>query len=155
MSKELKQHEIDKVPGLREILKKCQQDIEKLTNVEVTVFYRIKFHHLSTADLTRIICNVCEVTWQQVLSDSRKSHIVIARQLYCHLAITVQKKNLVAISRILNRDHTTIMHARDKVITMIEMQDELYMVPLLEIERQIEDIIIQSYKDVKPQITTT
>ncbi|MGQ0740183.1 MAG: helix-turn-helix domain-containing protein [Bacteroidota bacterium] len=137
-----RQHEIDRVPGLREILSKCQQDIEQLTNIPVTVFYRIKFHHLSTSDLTRIICEVCEVSWQHILSDSRKSHYVIARQIYCYLAYTIQKKSLALIGKILGRDHSTVIAARDKVITMKDVGDELYMIPLLEIERRIDEIMI-------------
>ena len=143
-------HEIDKIPGLKDLLRRCQEDIEKLTNTPVTVFYRIKFHHLSTNDLIRIICDVCEVTWQQVTSDSRKAHYVIARQLYCYIAFTVQKKQLVAIAKILGRDHTSIIHSRDKVINMKATNDELYMVPLLEIEKRIEELMISSLNSIQP-----
>lgn len=144
--------DIDKIPGLRQLLNKCQDDITELTGVPVTVFYRIKFHHLSTEALIRIICQVCEVTWAQITSDVRKSHYVIARHLYCWFAVNVQKKNLAAVGKILGRDHTTIIHARNKVDIMKANNDELYMVPFTEINRRIDEMMIQSLKDVKPTV---
>ena len=140
----LKNYDIDKVPGLREILNKCQQDIEELTKIPVSVFYRMKFHHLSTSDLTRIVCQVCEVTWVDILSQSRTAHIVIARHLYCYFAVTVQKKSLELVGKILHRDHTSIIHARDKIIAMKQNNDELYMTPYFEIERRIDELIVTS-----------
>lgn len=150
-----RQNEIDKIPGLKDILRRCQSDIEQLTNVPVTVFYRIKFHHLSTPDLIRIICSVCEVTWEQIRSESRKSHFVIARHLYCYFACTVQKKPLNAIGKILGKDHSTVIHARDKVTNMKQVGDDLYMVPLQEIENRIEELMIDSINKAMPVTANT
>lgn len=138
---------IDKIPGLKALLDKCQDDVTALTGVPVTVFYRIKFHHLSTSDLMRIVCDVCEVSWAMILCDSRKSHYVIARHLYCWFAFNVQKKNLTVIGRILGKDHTTVLYARNKVDDMKAINDELYMVPFLEIERRIDEIMTVQVTD--------
>lgn len=150
MSQEVMKNEIDKVPGLRAILNKCQEDIEQLTKLPVTVYYRIKFHHLSSPDLIRIICEVCDVSWEQIKSNFRKSHYVIARQLYCWFAFQVQKKKLCTIAEKIGRDHTSVIHSRDKVQNMIETNDELYMEPFQEIQRRIDEIMEASIKDVKP-----
>ncbi len=134
---------IDRVPGLQEILDECKNKIENLTGEKVSIHYTIKFHHLATSDLARFICEICEVSWEKVASDSRKAQYIIARHLYCYFARTVQKKTLKHIAEVLGgRDHTTIIHAVDKVKTMIEINDELYIHPYNEIQKLITQTLI-------------
>lgn len=141
-SREMSLSEVDKIPGLKQILDNCQKEVEQLTGYPVSVFYRLKFHHLTTSELIRIICDVCEVTWPQIVSDSRRIHIVIARQLFCWFALTVQQKTLSRIGEILGRDHTTVIHSRNKVLAMKETGDELWMSAYTEIENRINSLVI-------------
>ena len=139
---------IEKIAGLKEILEKCRVDIEQLISVPVSVNYRIKFHHLPTSELIKIICDTCEVKWHEVQGESRKSHIIIARQLYCYFATQIQKKSLVTVGGMINRDHTTVIHNRDKIITMKANGDELYMIAFNEIERRIDELIVGDLKEI-------
>lgn len=82
-----------------------------------------------------------------MLSDSRKAHYVIARQLFCYFAYKVQKKSLTIIGQMLGRDHTTVIHAREKVETMKHNGDDLYMVPYNEIERRIDELMVKSISE--------
>lgn len=135
--------EIDKVPGLRQILDQCQKDIMELTGIPVTVSYKLKFHHLSTSSLIQIICEVCEVSWVNVMSKNRKISLVVARHLFIYFSLLYQKKTLTTIADFLQyKDHTTVIHARDKVQNMIDSHDDLYMPLIIEIKTRIDNLLI-------------
>ncbi len=129
--------EIQKIPGVQEILDKCHAEIQALTGYKVTLNFSLKFHYLSTRVLAGIITDVCEVSWEQVTGSSRKGVLVIARHLYCYFAKEVQKKKYIQIGQILERDHTTVMHSVNHVKNMVEVSDELYMTYFSEIEKRI------------------
>lgn len=133
---------VDKYPGLQEVLDECQEKAEKIVGKKLTINFSIRFKHLPTDVLATIVCNVCEVMWTQVISDSRKANIVLARHLYCYFAAMVQKKTLYDIANILKKaDHTVVIHARDKVKKMIEVQDEIYVPAFNEIEKRINEVM--------------
>jgi chromosomal replication initiation ATPase DnaA len=130
------------IPGIRDVLVKCRQGIESILGKEVTVFFKIKVRHLSTNDLARIICEVCEVKWEQVISDSRKAPIVMARHLFIYFSLRYQKKTQDQIAVVINRDdHSTVIHARDKIQNMVDTNDELYMPYFTEIDKRINEIL--------------
>lgn len=132
----------EKWPGLKDILDKCIYECETLIGKKVSVKFSLKFHHLTTEQLATIICDVCEVKWEQVISESRKASIILARHLFCYFAFTVQKKTLWEIAHIIHRtDHSTIVHARDKVKKMIETNDEMYMPAFQAVEDRINEIV--------------
>jgi chromosomal replication initiation ATPase DnaA len=134
--------DIDKIPGLKDVLSECRKKVEELVGHKVTIHFNLKFHHLPSAELARIICQVCEVSWEQVISENRKAPIVIARHLYAFFALKVQKKALWQVQEALGRaDHSTICHARDKVQRMIDSQDDLYMPFITECEKRIGEFI--------------
>jgi chromosomal replication initiation ATPase DnaA len=130
------------IPGIRDVLVKCRQGIESILGKEVTVFFKIKVRHLSTNDLARIICEVCEVKWEQVISESRKAPIVMARHLFIYFSLRYQKKTQDQIAVVINRDdHSTVIHARDKIQNMVDTNDELYMPYFTEIDKRINEIL--------------
>lgn len=133
---------VNDIPGLKEILDECQDKVTDLIGYPVFIHFSMKVQHISTQQLTAIICEVCEIPWRVVVSNSRRIGAVIARHLYCYFAYTVQKKPLVFIADLLNRDHTTIMYARDKIKNMIDSKDDLYMPLLEEIEKRINQIML-------------
>lgn len=134
---------INDFPQVQAILDECQVKVQDIMGVPVTVSYKLKFHHLKSDDLAAIICDVCEVKWQQIISPNRKIGVKVARQLYCYFACMVQKKHLRIIAETLNYgDHSCVIHSRDKVKDMIAIQDELYMPLFGEIERRINEIVI-------------
>lgn len=129
--------DIQKIPGLQPILDKCQADIQELTGKQVSVFFRIKFHYVSTRILAGIVCDVCEVKWSDVTGTSRKGLLVIARHLYCYFSYEYQKKKLKDIAQVLSRDHTTILHSINHIKNMVEVSDDLYLTYYNEIEKRI------------------
>lgn len=139
------------IPGLKPILEKCQQDIEKLLDQKVTVYYSLKVHHLPSSKLVDIISEVTEVPWSVVLKGGRKGPIVIARQLYCYYAFTVQRKTLADIARVIGRDHTSVIAARDRIAEMIATNDELYMPYVNSVESQINHVMLLNDTEIIKQ----
>lgn len=63
----------------------------------------------------------------------RITPFVRARQLFVHYAL--RWFNLVEIGVFLNRDHTTIMHSRDSVEKLLEINDDILLFDLENMER--------------------
>ncbi len=62
----------------------------------------------------RIARDVCEnrgVLWTEMLSQRVAKHIVNARHEYFARAYKTTKASLVTIGRVIDKDHTTVMHA--------------------------------------------
>lgn len=130
------------IPGLREVLDECANKVQDILGKPVTILYKLKVHHISTEELCRIVCEVCEVSWMQITSERRDRHIVVARHLYCYIACTYQNKTLTRIAEIIKqKSHTSVFHAVNKVKAMIINNDELYTKPLEIIEQKIEEQI--------------
>ena len=62
------------------------------------------------------------VTVEQLLSNSRKSEVVFLRSVIMYLASKMF--TLVAIANVLNKDHTTVIHNRDKINNLIDLYPE-------------------------------
>lgn len=133
---------VEKYPGIQDALIECRDKVEAITGKKVTIDFKFKFHYLSVDMLATIICNACGVTWEEVISERRKAPIIIARHLFCYFAFFTLKKTLWDIAKIIQReDHSTIVHARDKVANMISTKDDLYMPLIEEVENQINETL--------------
>lgn len=129
-------------PEVQKLLDECQAKVQEIIGMPVTISYHLKFHHVTTDLLAAIICDICEVEWNQIAGDSRKMHIKIARQLFTFFSYTVQKKTLSQIAIMLKQDHTSVIHNRDRIKAMIDTNDELYMPLYFAIEKRINEILI-------------
>lgn len=132
---------IDKIPGLRGLLDKCEDDVKALTGQNVRVYFKIVPTGLTVSELSSVICEVCEVHWWDIVSESKKASFVVARHLFCYFAYYHLEIKLNRIAEILKRDHTTVMYANNKVKNMIETNDELYIFPAKEIENRLNRIM--------------
>ena len=131
----------NEIRGLKEILNECQEKIEEVLGLKVKVYCRQEFPYLNTLELKIIICETCEVMWEEVVSSGKGEHIKIARQLYCYFAYTVQGKTVTLIGKTVNRDHTTVIHSCKRVQDMIDTKDGTYMPYYLEVQRRIYELI--------------
>lgn len=61
-----------------------------------------------------------EVTYDQIISSSRKRSIVMARGLVCFIMRQHEKMALTAIGDVVNRHHATIIHNETMTISDIE-----------------------------------
>ncbi len=72
--------------------------------------------------ILNVTCKELNVTPEEVRSENRKAEIVHARHIFCYLAATGGYNfTLVNIGKFINRDHASVLHARKKLIDIIEM----------------------------------
>jgi chromosomal replication initiation ATPase DnaA len=57
------------------------------------------------------VCSATEIIPHDILAHNRQRHISIARHLFCYVAYNHYGYTLMAISRFLNKDHSTIIHS--------------------------------------------
>lgn len=118
---------IDTIPGLKEILDKTQEDIQRIIGTPVTVHYRINKHKVSMDRLINAVCIAGEVTLMELQKDNRAHKFAMPRQIFCWFAYRWCNMTLMAISEFINRDHSSVLVARDKVDDMIDIKDHDYM----------------------------
>ncbi len=82
----------------------------KSTHIELSVNY-----------ISKVVCDIVNVSIDDMQSKTRKREIVQARQLAMFFARTMTKQSLSAIgSQIGNRDHATVLHAEKTVKNLVE-----------------------------------
>ena len=64
---------------------------------------------LSIYELAAIYCNVHELTILAMQAPNRKSSIMMYRMVFCHLALDVYGHRLCDLSRLMRRNHSTIL----------------------------------------------
>jgi len=64
------------------------------------------------------------ITAAAILSPRRDASFVEARQVVMYLASAHLKRSLPTIGRCLNRDHTTVLHARDRIAARIAAEPD-------------------------------
>ena len=66
---------------------------------------------MNTETLFTAVCEVCECTKEEILSDSRLRHLVVARKI---ISAHSRYKPLYKVGDIVGRDHATIQAYRNK-----------------------------------------
>jgi chromosomal replication initiation ATPase DnaA len=71
------------------------------------------------------ICQEFNVTKLELRSKCRKRHLVDARALYFKYMVDTLNNTLVATGKKMNRDHTTVLHAKNDIFGVC-MKDDLF-----------------------------
>ncbi|MDE7300998.1 MAG: chromosomal replication initiator protein DnaA, partial [Clostridia bacterium] len=67
-----------------------------------------------------------KVTKEELVGKCKKKELVVPRQVCCYLMCELLSLPLMSIGKELgNRNHTTILYSRDKVETMIAVNDKM------------------------------
>lgn len=80
---------------------------------------------LSSDEIIRRVCEYYNLSLHDMTSKSRQGSIVLPRQVAMYLCRELTNESLVAIGRSFARDHTTIMHAVDKIRVRMEKEASL------------------------------
>lgn len=76
-------------------------------------------HNISVRHILKIVSRHFGFTIAQVRSLQRRRDLMLARHVWWYLATRLSGQSLPQIGRAAgNRDHTSIMHARDKIATL-------------------------------------
>jgi hypothetical protein len=74
--------------------------------------------------IIRATCQYFHVEVLDFLSPRRTHPYPFARQICAYVAIKLTPLSLMQIGRVLHRDHTTILHARDRITDLVTAGDE-------------------------------
>lgn len=113
------QIKIEEEPNVRKVLRRAEVVIEAITGKVVRLHvnrdYEVCPDYLNK--LQGLVCEHFNVTWQQLVSKKRyrTSGLIDARHTYMYLASSLLKFSLADIGRHLDRDHTSVIHAKKKI----------------------------------------
>lgn len=109
-------------------VKKLYRDIAQTT---------VRTERLSPKQLIDVVCRYYAISLEDVLGKSRKRELVLPRQVSMYLMREETKASFPSIGQhIGQRDHTTVMHAYDKIRTAVE-NDEKIKQDILTIRQQL------------------
>lgn len=86
-----------------------------LPNTHVTFTRKIGGVTATFANLVKVVADVFEIDANDLLSQRRAREYARPRQALCALLKEYTRKSLPDIGRLMNRDHTTVMHAIRRV----------------------------------------
>ncbi len=91
-------------------------------------------HETITADkIIGSICSFYKITKENLLGKSKKKELVQPRQICAYLMCEIMSIPLESIGKAMGgRDHTTIIHSRDKITNLIKVNDR--------IAKEVEDV---------------
>jgi hypothetical protein len=102
-------------------------------------------HRLSDCEeanlIMGIVCEYYRVTAEQLTSASRKTDVVTPRAIVMYLMRRYSPLSLKRIGEILDRDHTTVIHAVDKVTDRMSY-DEEFEKEVKHLEGISEDLVV-------------
>ena len=78
------------------------------------------------------VCNYYKQKRTDVLGKGKKAEVVMARQVCAYLMCELLTLPLIRIGKLLGRDHTTIIYARDKIEELLKLNNKL--------AKEVEDI---------------
>ena len=91
-------------------------------------------HETVTADkIIGSVCSFFKITRENLLGKSKKKELVQPRQICAYLMCEIMSIPLESIGKALGgRDHTTVIHSRDKISNLIKVNDR--------IAKEVEDV---------------
>lgn len=91
-------------------------------------------HETVTSDkIIDSVCSFYKITRDKLLGKSKKKELVQPRQICAYLMCEIMNIPLVSIGEAMGgRDHTTVIHSRDKITNLIKINDR--------VAKEVEDI---------------
>ena len=75
--------------------------------------------------LISVVSEETKISVEEIKGKQRTNEISFARNIFCYMATNIFGFPLLTIAKLLNRDHTTIMHSRDKIKIELETNKQL------------------------------
>lgn len=99
----------------------CKQNFEGNPYAEETLDQRCSTLRISIAEIQEAVAKCFNVTVEDLKAQTRKREIVAPRQIAMYLSTIMTRNSLPIIGREFgNRDHSTVIFARDKITSLRE-----------------------------------
>ena len=92
------------------MIDKYEKEISRLKYL-LTKPIRKENEDVELTTVLEAVSSATEIIPHDILAHNRQRHISIARHLFCFVAYTHYGYTLMAISRFLNKDHSTVIHS--------------------------------------------
>ena len=131
------------IESVREVLSKASRRIESITGSKVVAFIlNEKSEQKKITDtleqLKGAILQMYDLTWAELTGKKQVQHNVFARHLFSYYALDVMRMGVSQVGRLLNRDHTTAIHGRNKIRDFISIKDAFTLVQLNTLKMYLE-----------------
>jgi chromosomal replication initiator protein len=94
-------------------------------------------HRTKIERILKFVCNYYDISEKAMSREFRDKEIVKARQMYCFLSYQFAGGTMSSIGKLINRDHTTVVYAVNK----IKVQKEIYS----DLKKELDEIINSLY----------
>jgi chromosomal replication initiator protein len=85
----------------------------------------ISYNTNSPDKIMQAVCQICNVSREEILDKSRQKNLVKARQILMYLYKESLDLSLPTIGKLLNRDHTTVLHSWRKITKELQVDSKL------------------------------
>lgn len=75
--------------------------------------------------IIRMVCAEENIPITQIFSNQRPKYLVRIRDIARYLAVLYSGKSLMIVAKVFNQDHTSVIHARDKMARLRKTDPEL------------------------------
>lgn len=130
-------------PEVRKVIERCEREVRELTgNPTVAISFVDNTRVLDLDTIIDEVSKISKVPLEKIMSPSRITECVQARQLIGFFAKKYCKTSLAEIGRRLDdRDHTTIMSNIRRVTSLIDSGDSKICPLVKKINRRIKELI--------------
>lgn len=73
------------------------------------------------------ICFIFNIPIDKVKVPGRVTEIIKCKQIYCLVSCEITNASLYTIGKCINNDHTTVIHHRDTVMGLMDVNDSIFM----------------------------
>ncbi len=112
---------LSKVYFLANLLGKRSASMEEAKAALDSLVEEEKNQGLTADDIIEAVCNYFDITKQDIIGKKKSKEVVEPRMIAIYLISEIIEMPLVSIGKVFGgRDHTTIMHSRDKISDQIK-----------------------------------
>lgn len=130
-------------PAVKAKVAEWQNELRIMTNNKIVLLLAFESLEYSGSfdQLVNIICSVTGVPFEIVKHRDRHSRITLTRQLIIYYSYDLLKLTFKDIgNRLGGRDHTSIIHSRDRVKDLLESGDQLVCTWAEKINQRITEL---------------
>lgn len=125
------------LPAINQIISATEIQLRKLIGINISLRLELHNTEINEAYIQTLVCSYFGVAWKDITGTSRECTIKNARFVYCWLCIQWLRKSLTSIGKDVNRDHTSIIHARDTIKDLLQAKDEVITKAIAYIETKM------------------
>lgn len=96
---------------IAELHSSYNQEVKRLKREIINPNCDIKDIEADWSDAMRTVCQIYDVTPDQVISQTRKQNVCYARHMFCYLCRKHLKMTFAGVGYIVRRDHSSIINA--------------------------------------------